>query len=120
MMSTKLVTSLRMFSGSFEGTTCPLRAIEHRYMATANSGNMSDPDLLVSANAQISPKTVGVNPDIMRISRAALPNELEFRQFLVSTIELTRKCLLIRRQFGSKKLFEFGLVIACNEGKTHL
>lgn len=73
IMSPKLTTSFLIVSGKTEGIAFPFRASEHRYIARANSGNKSEPDLLVSARLQISLKTCGGRPESMRISLAALP-----------------------------------------------
>ena len=48
IMSTMLETSFAILSGSFCGKSLPTIFKLHKYMAKANSGNRSCPDLVVS------------------------------------------------------------------------
>ena len=50
IMSTMLETSFLTFSGILFGRPFPFRAMLHKYIASANSGKSSMPDLVVSAS----------------------------------------------------------------------
>jgi hypothetical protein len=50
IISTMLETSFLIFSGSVEGSDFPTSFRLQRYMAKANSGKCSCPDLVVSAS----------------------------------------------------------------------
>jgi hypothetical protein len=54
IMSTMLDTSFFTRSGSVFGRSFPVNFRLHRYIASANSGNMSWPDLVVSDKVLIS------------------------------------------------------------------
>lgn len=71
MISTMLETSFRMRSGNEPGIVLPTRARLHRYMASANSGNMRRPDLVVSARVLLG-SVHGYSCHLMK--RTLLPN----------------------------------------------
>lgn len=73
MASTKLCTSLDHFSGNTEGSGSDFNAKLHKCKLRANSGNKSEPDLLVSERDQISANVTGGKPDRSRMSLAASP-----------------------------------------------
>lgn len=61
MMSTMLDTSFLIFSGRTDGKDVPVNFKLQRYMAKANSGNSSCPDLVVSDRIHICDKALPGN-----------------------------------------------------------
>jgi len=53
IISTMLETSFLTFSGNVDGSAFPVNFRLQRYMARANSGKCSWPDLVVSASVQM-------------------------------------------------------------------
>lgn len=73
MASTKLCTSLDHRSGKTPGSGSFLSAKLHKCKLSANSGNKSDPDLLVSESDHISANVTGGSPERNKMSLAASP-----------------------------------------------
>lgn len=74
IMSTMLDTSFFIFSGSSGGSDFPVRLRLHRYMANANSGKRSCPDLVVSDRIHICDKALPGSLDRKSRSRALSPD----------------------------------------------
>ena len=78
--STNPVTSFLIFNGNSNGMDWPLFAMLARCKATQNSGNIKDPDLLVSDNSQRLDNWTADKPDFIKMD-FAVPPAMEFSPF---------------------------------------
>lgn len=104
MMSTMLETSLRTVSGSEEGRLLPVRLRLHSHMASANSGNSSCPDLVVSASVHICAKLFPSSLLLRSKSLALSPlNACSFPVALLnncSNLDWSEAVMKLKRMFG--------------------
>lgn len=135
MMSTMLETSLEIFSGKADGNSLPTSFRLHKYMATANSGNRSCPDLVVSDNV-LSPL---INGKLVSANTLPYPHQVGSRKFRSNKQVLdllpcdwSAHITSIRYSWAPtiqslpisdcrlEELFEFGLICSCQERQTDL
>jgi hypothetical protein len=76
-MSTMLDTSFLTFSGSDVGKGLPVNLRLHRYIARANSGNRSCPDLVVSDRIHMFDRSLPASLDRRSRSLALSPSRAE-------------------------------------------
>lgn len=119
IMSTILETSFLMVSGRVAGISRPVRRKLHRYMANANSGKNSCPDLVESDRTQILERSLPGSFERIRRSRALSPiHSISKATPQSQNIEPTIHSLTIANR-RLEKLLELSLILSRDERKPN-
>jgi hypothetical protein len=116
-MSTMLDTSFLTRSGSVFGRSFPVNWRLHKYIASANSGNMSWPDLVVSDSVlSLLVTTCSDRASSIPDMRKSVPCQLRSHQEIPRLVSGESLRITHRRL---EQLFKLGLIRRCDEGQSY-